>query len=74
MYKVTSIEPHIYFEDSFNVWLNDDFGGSTHTVLKGSHEVTLLSRWPKDVKDFNLDQHVFKTVRDLQVNDEIASY
>lgn len=81
MYTVKAIQKieHLivdktYREDEYKLTITDDDNVQGHVYLKGSSTVQLLSRWPKDVKDFDLEKHVFRFVRDLQVGDEIAHY
>lgn len=74
MYKIISIEKHKFIENNYNLVVNNDAApGNTTILCSGETEVTLASRWPKEVKDFDLDKHVFIKVRDLKAGDEVTT-
>lgn len=70
MYIVRDIIETDAFPDKLRVVFNYEFP----VLLSKDHEVTVVSGWPKDYKEFNLATHVFKKVRDLKINDIVITY
>jgi hypothetical protein len=60
----------VAFPDCLRIGFNSDFP----VLLRKDHDVTLASGYPKDIKEFNLDKHVFKKVMDLHIGDEVITY
>ena len=70
MYIVRSIVESQRFPDHLRVAFNSDFP----ILLSKEHEITTISGWPKEYGDFDLEKHVFKTVKDLRVGDQVITY
>lgn len=72
MYKIIDIKRNDLL-DTFTLLVNDGYLVSKMIGLKPNHMVTLASGYPKDIKDFDLDKYVFKTVKDLKIGDEVIT-
>ncbi|KKN59277.1 hypothetical protein LCGC14_0543760 [marine sediment metagenome] len=74
MYEIKSIKKHGIMANQFILVVDNDAApGDTRILLSGESGVTLASRWPKDFKEFNLKQHVFKKVKDLEIGDKVIT-
>jgi len=74
MYTIKSIKEHEYMPNQYTLIVdNDAVTGDTIVLISGDSEVTLASGWPKKHKDFDINKHVFKKVKELKAGDQVIT-